>query len=69
VPIRIPPLRDRKEDIPPLVGHFLQIYNEENGRDIKISNEALDTLLMYDWPGNVREARELRGEDDSHGQK
>jgi len=55
VPVRIPPLRDRKEDIPPLVGHFLQIYNEENGRDIKISNEALDTLLMYDWPGNVRE--------------
>lgn len=55
VPIRIPPLRERKEDIPPLVGHFLQIYNEENGRDIKISNEALDTLLMYDWPGNVRE--------------
>ncbi len=55
VPIRIPPLRGRKEDIPPLVGHFLQIYNEENGREIKISNEALDTLLMHDWPGNVRE--------------
>lgn len=55
VPIRIPPLRDRKEDIPPLVGHFLQIYNEENSREIKISNEALDTLLMYEWPGNVRE--------------
>jgi len=55
VPIRIPSLRDRKEDIPPLVGHFLQIYNEENGREIKISNEALDTLLMHDWPGNVRE--------------
>lgn len=55
VPVRIPPLRERKEDIPPLVGHFLQIYNEENSRDIKISNEALDTLLMYDWPGNVRE--------------
>lgn len=55
VPLRIPPLRDRKEDIPPLVGHFLQVFNEENGRDIKISNEALDTLLMHDWPGNVRE--------------
>lgn len=55
VPIRIPPIRERKEDIPPLVGHFLQIFNEENGREIKISNEALDTLLMYDWPGNVRE--------------
>ncbi len=55
VPIRIPSLRERKEDIPPLVGHFLQLYNEENGRDVKISNEALDTLLMHDWPGNVRE--------------
>ena len=55
VPIYIPSLRERKEDIPPLVGHFLQIYNEENGRNIKISTEALDTLLMYDWPGNVRE--------------
>ncbi len=55
VPIRIPSLRERKEDIPPLVGHFLQLYNEENGRDVKISNEALDTLLIYDWPGNVRE--------------
>ncbi len=55
VPVKIPPLRERKEDIPPLVGHFLQIYNEENGREVKISNEALDTLLMYEWPGNVRE--------------
>ncbi|MEK6561068.1 MAG: nif-specific transcriptional activator NifA [Nitrospirota bacterium] len=55
VPIRIPSLRERKEDIPPLVGHFLQLYNEENGRDVKISNEALDTLLIHDWPGNVRE--------------
>ncbi|MCC6544468.1 MAG: nif-specific transcriptional activator NifA [Nitrospirae bacterium] len=55
VPVRIPSLRERKEDIPPLVGHFLQLYNEENGRDVKISNEALDTLLMHDWPGNVRE--------------
>jgi len=55
VPVRIPSLRERKEDIPPLVGHFLQLYNEENGRNVKISNEALDTLLMYDWPGNVRE--------------
>lgn len=55
VPVRIPSLRERKEDIPPLVGHFLQLYNEENGREVKISNEALDTLLMHDWPGNVRE--------------
>jgi Nif-specific regulatory protein len=55
VPIVIPTLRDRKEDILLLVGHFLQLYNEENQKNVKISNEALDTLLMYDWPGNVRE--------------
>ncbi len=55
VPILMPSLRERKEDIPLLVGHFLQMYNEENKKNIKISNEALDTLLMYDWPGNVRE--------------
>ena len=55
VPIVIPSLRERKEDIPILVGHFLQLYNEENKKNVKISNEALDTLLMYDWPGNVRE--------------
>src|SRR3990172_7695373 len=55
VPLRIPSLRERKEDIPPLVGHFLQPYNEENGREVKISNEALDTLIIHDWPGNVRE--------------
>src|SRR3989337_196786 len=55
VPIRIPSEREKKEDSPPLVGYFLQRHNEENGRDVKISNEALDTLLIYDWPGNVRE--------------
>ncbi|MBI4436230.1 MAG: sigma-54-dependent Fis family transcriptional regulator [Candidatus Omnitrophica bacterium] len=54
--IMIPPLRDRKEDIPQLVEYFLVKYNREFGKEIRrISPEALQTLQMYDWPGNVRE--------------
>ena len=56
IPIYIPPLRDRKEDVPELVTHFLQIYNEENDRYVvHIQPEAMDVLQGYDWPGNVRE--------------
>jgi len=56
VPIYLPPLRDRKEDIPLLVDHFLRKYCEENGRDIMvIDDEALEKLMAQDWPGNVRE--------------
>ena len=56
VPIYLPPLRDRKEDIPLLVDHFLRKYSEENGRDItNIDDEALEKLMAPDWPGNVRE--------------
>ncbi len=56
VPIHLPPLRDRREDIPLLVDHFLEKYNRENGRNVtKISREVLDRLLGYPWPGNVRE--------------
>jgi DNA-binding NtrC family response regulator len=56
VPIYLPPLRDRREDIPELVGHFLRIYNEQNDRYVPhISTEALEVLQNYDWPGNVRE--------------
>jgi len=56
VPIHIPPLRERKEDIPPLVNHFLQKYNKK--RKIPVINvepEAMNLLNSYDWPGNVRE--------------
>lgn len=55
--IPIPPLRERKEDIPPLVNHFIHRFGETNRRRIvkRISPEALGLLLEYDWPGNVRE--------------
>ena len=56
IPIRIPPLRERKTDIIPLVRHFIQKHNPQLGRKIQgISNEALEYMEAYDWPGNVRE--------------
>jgi len=55
-PIRLPPLRDRPEDIHPLVIHFLEHYKQKTGRFISgISKDALQALVEYDWPGNVRE--------------
>ncbi|MEW6322688.1 MAG: sigma-54 dependent transcriptional regulator [Acidobacteriota bacterium] len=56
ISIQLPALRERKEDIPPLVQHFLEKYAQENGRQgIEMAPEALDLLMEYDWPGNVRE--------------
>jgi two-component system, NtrC family, response regulator HydG len=56
VPIRIPPLRERREDIAALAAFFLERYSEENRRDPpELTTEVLDALLTYDWPGNVRE--------------
>jgi DNA-binding NtrC family response regulator len=56
ISIPLPPLRERKEDIPPLVHHFLHKYGEENGTgDLELTPDALDLLVDYDWPGNVRE--------------
>ncbi|HKA86304.1 MAG TPA: sigma-54 dependent transcriptional regulator [Haliangiales bacterium] len=58
VPIEVPPLRDHKEDIPPLTAHFLQAACAENDRRPKKIVEAGITLLMqYEWPGNVRELK------------
>ncbi len=55
-PITIPPLRSRKEEIPILSAHFLEMFNKENKKHIKgLSRAALDVLLSYGWPGNVRE--------------
>jgi len=60
VPIEIPPLRERKEDIPLLVRYFLEIFNREFGKRIKeISLEAMKFLMNYRWPGNVRELRNV----------
>jgi len=55
VPIFLPPLRERREDIPLLTEFFLHRFNEENGRSVTITPAVLDVLLGYDWPGNVRE--------------
>ena len=57
VPIELPPLRDRLEDILPLAQHFIQKYNEENARTVseQIAPEVLALLEGYSWPGNVRE--------------
>jgi DNA-binding NtrC family response regulator len=56
VPLTIPPLRERKEDIPSLVEHFIRKYAREFKRDVRaISGGALPVLQAYDWPGNVRE--------------
>lgn len=54
--ITLPPLRDRREDIPLLALHFIRKYNEENGRAVTgLSRAAQEKLMAYDWPGNVRE--------------
>lgn len=51
VSVKLPPLRDRRDDVPLLVDHFLRMY----GRGHRIAQEALDALVSYEWPGNVRE--------------
>lgn len=56
VPINIPPLRERKEDIAQLLKHFLQKYNQKLSKDIRgFTNEAKKAIMDYDWPGNIRE--------------
>ncbi|MFM8579406.1 MAG: sigma-54 interaction domain-containing protein [Planctomycetaceae bacterium] len=60
VPIYLPPLRQRRDDIPALVSHFLEHYNEVNDRYVvHIHPEALETLVRYHWPGNVRELQNV----------
>jgi two-component system response regulator HydG len=56
IPIRVPPLRDRRDDIPLLAQHFVQVYADKNGKRISgCTRRALDHLCDYAWPGNVRE--------------
>jgi Nif-specific regulatory protein len=60
VNLTMPPLRDRPEDIPILIFHFLERYSKENGKDIKgISRDAHKILTAYSWPGNVRELENI----------
>ena len=56
ITVQLPALRERKDDIPLLVQHFLDKYGEENHKpNLELTPEALDLLMEYDWPGNVRE--------------
>jgi Nif-specific regulatory protein len=56
IPIHLPPLRERRKDIPPLIDHFLELYNAREKRQVtRLSREVLDLMLQYPWPGNVRE--------------
>jgi two-component system nitrogen regulation response regulator NtrX len=60
VPIVVPPLRERREDIQALVQHFMKFHSEEQGLRMKeVSPEAMAVLQQYDWPGNIRELRNL----------
>ena len=71
MPIQLPPLRERREDIPFLAEHFLKRYAEKNHRDVvRILPEALDVLMRYDWPGNIRELENTieRGVIIAHGE-
>jgi len=60
VPIIVPPLRERREDIPLLIRHFMKVHAEEQGLRVKeVSPEAMAVFQQYDWPGNIRELRNL----------
>ncbi|MCK5517732.1 MAG: sigma 54-interacting transcriptional regulator, partial [Desulfobulbaceae bacterium] len=59
-PVTLPPLRDRREDIPLLVNHFISVFNNKFGKNIgEISAVIMDTLQNYDWPGNIRELQNI----------
>lgn len=60
VPIKIAPLRERKEDIPLLIDYSVEKYSTQMGKNkFKISNKALDLMMKYDWPGNIRELQNI----------
>ncbi len=60
IAVQLPPLRDRKDDIPLLVQHFIDKYGEENHKpNLELTPDALDLLMEYDWPGNVRELQNV----------
>jgi len=62
LPISIPPLRFRKEDLPLLANHLIKKFNQEYGRNVEeIDEEAVQALMDYDWPGNVRELENVLG--------
>lgn len=70
ITINVPPLRERKEDIPLLAKHFLDEFNSKYGNSVHLSEQQLSAMEQYDWPGNIRELRNfmertviLNGED------
>jgi transcriptional regulator with PAS, ATPase and Fis domain len=61
-PLFIPPLRERKKDLKPLISHIIRKFNQEYGRSVSgITDEAFNLLSSYKWPGNVRELENLIG--------
>ena len=59
VPIRLAPLRERREDIKPLADYFLNRYNKKYNKKIRITPEAMERLVSYNWPGNIREMQNV----------
>ncbi|OQX83054.1 MAG: hypothetical protein B6D63_06790 [Candidatus Latescibacteria bacterium 4484_7] len=59
IPINLPPLRDRRDDIPLLIDHFLKIATQKTGKVKEVSKEAMECMINYDWPGNVRELENI----------
>ena len=59
IPINLPPLRERAEDISLLIAHFLNQFNSKNKREVEISVKVLNKLCIYNWPGNIRELENL----------
>jgi transcriptional regulator with GAF, ATPase, and Fis domain len=59
-PVQLPPLRERKEDLPLLANHFLQLYSQKEKKTIvRLADQVIDTLLNYSWPGNIRELENI----------
>ena len=60
IKIELPPLRERKEDVPLLLRHFLNVYGKENNKEIEgVTEDVSEILVNYDWPGNIRELENL----------
>ena len=58
-PIAVPPLRERAEDIPLLVRHFVDGFNDKNKRRIRIARDTVEQMAKMDWPGNIRELQNV----------
>ncbi len=59
VPVRIPPLRERRDDIPHLAGHFLKVFNARYGRNVRLAPSGVKALQEHEWPGNVRQLQHV----------